>query len=104
MRSKGRKENWGQVFYACTLSVNVDEEAFDANAENAYSGDYPLARFLYVYVNRNPNEALDPLRAEFVKYVFSRNGQEDVLKDGYLPVPATVAREELQAVGITPSF
>ena len=72
--------------------------------ENAYTGEYPLARFLYLSVNYKPGSKLDDLRAEFVKYVFSKNGQEDVLKDGYFPVPATVAREELKSVGITPSF
>lgn len=72
--------------------------------ENAYTGEYPLARFLYLSVNYKPGSKLDDLRAEFIKYVFSKNGQEDVLKDGYFPVPATVAREELKAVGIKADF
>ena len=72
--------------------------------ENAYTGEYPLARFLYLSVNYKPGSKLDDLRAEFVKYVFSKNGQEDVLKDGYFPVPASVAREELKSVGIKATF
>ena len=79
-------------------------EFMAAEAENAYSGDYPLARFLYLSVNYKPGSKLDDLRAEFVRYVFSKDGQEVVIKDGYLPVPASVAREELQAVGIEPGF
>lgn len=75
-----------------------------AEPENAYSGDYPLARFLYLSVNYKPGSKLDDLRAEFVRFVFSREGQEVVVKDGYLPVPATVAREELKSVGIEPGF
>jgi phosphate transport system substrate-binding protein len=75
-----------------------------AQAENAYSGDYPLSRFLYLTVNAKPGAQLDPLRAEFVRYVFSKEGQEVVIKDGYLPVPAAVAREELQSVGIKPWY
>jgi phosphate transport system substrate-binding protein len=71
-----------------------------AEPENAYSGDYPLARFLYLSVNYKPGSKLDDLRAEFVKFVFSKQGQEVVVKDGYLPVPATVAMEELESVGI----
>ena len=75
-----------------------------AEAEFAYSGDYPLARFLYLSVNYKPGSRLDDLRGEFVRFIFSREGQEVVVKDGYLPVPATVAREELKSVGIEPGF
>jgi phosphate transport system substrate-binding protein len=71
-----------------------------AEAEYAYSGDYPLSRFLYLTVNYKPGSQLDDLRGEFVRYVFSRDGQEVVLKDGYLPVPATIAKEELASVGL----
>lgn len=54
---------------------------------------YPLGRYLYLYVNKKPNEALDPLRLEFLKYVLSRQGQRIAVKDGYLPLPASkVAR------------
>jgi phosphate transport system substrate-binding protein len=73
-------------------------------AENAYSGEYPLARFLYVYVNARPGGELDPLRAEFIKMIFSREGQEGVIKDGYIPVTAEIAREDLQRVGISVNF
>ena len=76
----------------------------EAEAANAYSGEYPLARFLYLSLNYKPGSQLDDLRREFVRYVFSRDGQSVVIKDGYLPVPAAVAREELKSVGITPGF
>ncbi|PIV80763.1 phosphate-binding protein [bacterium CG17_big_fil_post_rev_8_21_14_2_50_64_8] len=79
-----------------------DAEFVPAEPENAYSGEYPLARFLYLAVNAKPGSKLDDLRAEFVRFVFSKQGQEVVIKDGYLPVPAAVAREELAAVNITP--
>lgn len=76
----------------------------DAEPENAYSGDYPLSRFLLLAVNYKPGSQLDDLRREFIRFLFSREGQEVVVKDGYLPVPASVAREELKSVGIKPSF
>jgi len=79
-------------------------EFVPAQAENAYSGDYPLSRFLYLTVNYKPGSRLEPLRAEFLRYVFSKDGQEAVVKDGYLPVPASVARAELQTVGIEPGY
>lgn len=56
--------------------------------ENCMSGDYPLARFLYVYVNKNPRESLDRLTHEFLKFILSYQGQEVVIRDGYFPLPA----------------
>jgi phosphate transport system substrate-binding protein len=81
-----------------------DGKMIEASAANAYTGEYPLARFLYVYVNFKPDDQLDPLRREFVRYVFSKQGQQDVLKEGYFPVTADIARETLKKVGITPDF
>lgn len=85
---------------AVPLAADKGGEPFEAKPENAYTGDYPLARFLYLYMNYKPGSKLDPLRREFIKYIFSKQGQEDVVKDGYLPVPAEVAAEVLKAVGI----
>ena len=66
-------------------------ELFEPTLENSLSGDYPLARFLYVYVNKKPNEPMDQLTLEFIKFVLSKEGQHVVVKDGYYPLPATVA-------------
>jgi len=70
----------------------------EATAENSYSGSYPLARFLFVYVNRAPGKPLDPLMREFVRFMFTKEGQEAVIKDGYFPVPNSIAKEELKKV------
>jgi len=82
------------------LAREAGGEFYDAIAENAYTGNYPLARFLYVYINARPGQELDPVRREFIKYMFSRQGQEDVVRDGYFPVDATIARETLNSLGI----
>lgn len=71
--------------------------------DSALSGEYPLARFLYVYINHDPRTRLDPLRAEFVRFMFSREGQEAVLKQGFFPVPAAIAAEDLEKVGLSPN-
>ncbi len=63
--------------------------------DDVKSGKYPLNRFLYVYINRAPGKELDPLVREFAKLIFSKEGQEVVLKDGYLPLPADVVNQEL---------
>ncbi len=85
---------------AVPLAAEEGEECFEANAENAYAGDYPISRFLYIYVNRNPNRPLDPLRAEFIRYVYSRQGQEATIKDGYFPVTWGIAVEDMKALGL----
>jgi phosphate transport system substrate-binding protein len=70
----------------------------EATADNAYAGTYPLARFLYVYINKPPGKPLDPLTREFVKFMVSKEGQEVVVKDGYFPIPASIAKEEVTKV------
>jgi phosphate transport system substrate-binding protein len=82
------------------IAARPGAPCFDATAEDAYAGDYPIARFLYVYLNKNPNQPLDPLRAEFVKFVFSNEGQQAVVKDGYFPVTKTIAEEDLKRLGV----
>lgn len=67
----------------------------EATADNAANGSYPLARFLYVYINKEPGKELDPITREFLAMVLSRQGQEVVVKDGYVPLPAMVAEREL---------
>ena len=81
-----------------------DGKLVKAEPANAYDGTYPLARFLYIAVNYDSRKKLDPLRAEFLRFIFSQQGQTQVLKDGYLPLTATVARKSLTAVGISPGF
>jgi len=71
-------------------------EFIEASAENAISGKYPLARFLYVYVNKAPNKPLQPLEKEFLKMVLSKTGQEVVVKDGFIPLPKTVVENALK--------
>jgi phosphate transport system substrate-binding protein len=51
-------------------------------------------------VNKNPNEKLDPLRGEFIRFVYSRQGQEAVVRDGYFPVLKALADQDLAAFGL----
>jgi phosphate transport system substrate-binding protein len=79
---------------AVPLAEKEGARCMEATPDHAYAGTYPLARFLYVYVNKAPGKPLDPLTREFVKLVLSRQGQQDVIKDGYFPIPASIAKEE----------
>jgi len=86
---------------AVPLAKTAKSKPVEATAENVYSDDYPMSRYLYVYVNHKPNSELDPLRREFIKYMFSKEGQEAVIQDGYFPVTAAVRAKALKSVGLT---
>lgn len=73
-------------------------ELFAPSYENALSGDYPLARFLIIYINKKPNAELDPLTFEFLRFVLSRQGQQVVVRNGYYPLPAPMAAEILEGL------
>ncbi len=80
---------------AVPLAAKDGEPFHEANYQNVINGSYPMSRFLFVYINRAPGKPLDPLVKEFAKFVFSKEGQEVVIKDGFFPLPAAVAKEEL---------
>ena len=77
------------------LAAKEGGEYVADDAENVYSGKYPLARFLYIYVNKAPGKPLSPLVKEFLAFVLSKEGQEIVIKDGYLPLLGQHVGEEI---------
>jgi phosphate transport system substrate-binding protein len=79
--------------------AETDAGAFSAGSyEDVVAGTYPLSRFLYLYLNRAPGKPLDPLVLEFLKLVLSREGQEVVVKDGYLPLTPQIVGEERRKI------
>jgi phosphate transport system substrate-binding protein len=83
---------------ALALAESADAEAIPATAARVASGDYPLSRYLYIYVNKKPGEPLQPLEREFIKLVLSAQGQEIVNKDGYIPISERIASRELKKI------
>jgi len=78
------------------LPLSLDGTTFsDGNYADVTSGKYPLARFLYIYINKAPNKPLDPMVAEYIRFVLSKEGQEVVVKDGYLPLTAEIVQQEM---------
>ena len=71
-----------------------DGKFYSTGADDVLSGRYPLSRYLYIYYNAAPNKPVDPLVREFLRFATSKDGQEIVVKDGYLPIPAKVSTEE----------
>ncbi|MBV1961537.1 MAG: phosphate ABC transporter substrate-binding protein PstS family protein [Immundisolibacteraceae bacterium] len=80
---------------AVPLAKKAGRPFVEATPANAIAGKYSLARFLYVYVNKHPNKPLAPLEREFLTQVLSKAGQQVVVKDGYIPLPASVAAKEI---------
>jgi phosphate transport system substrate-binding protein len=76
------------------LAAKPEGPYFRGTYDEVVSGTYPLSRFLYIYVNKTPGKPLDPLVHEFMKLVFSKEGQEVVVKDGYMPLTAIQCAEE----------
>ena len=85
---------------AVQISAETGGECFEPTGENAAGGLYPIARFLYIYVNKDPNEALEPVRAEFIRYVYSQEGQSDVVRAGFFPLVSAIADQDLAAFGL----
>jgi phosphate transport system substrate-binding protein len=80
------------------LQLADKDQFFDGAYGNVTSGKYPLSRFLYIYVNKGPGKPLDPLVKEYLKLILSKDGQEVVVKDGYLPLSPAIIAEELKKV------
>lgn len=83
---------------AVALAKAAGQPFVEATPENTLNGTYPLARYLYVYVNKKPNQPLPPLENEFIKMVLSKAGQQAVIKDGYIPLPAKVVDKALESI------
>ena len=85
---------------ALPLAKKDGDTAYEPDEENAVSGKYPLSRVLYVYANKAPNKPLSPMEREFFKLVLSKQGQEVVVKDGYVPLPAKLAAKYRAELGL----
>jgi len=81
---------------ALSLSDKKGDMCYEGSYENVISNKYPLSRYLYIYIVKHPTKPLDPLVKEFLKFVLSNEGQQIVIKDGYLPLPAEIVIEELK--------
>ena len=81
---------------ALPLNKGPGSDFVEATATNAVNGKYPLARLLYIYINKHPSRRLSRLDAEFIRMVLSQDGQKIVVKDGYIPLPNTIVRKTLK--------
>jgi phosphate transport system substrate-binding protein len=85
---------------AVPLSARAGLPAVAVDSIEADQGQYPLMRPLQIVVKQAPGQELKPVEREFLKYIFSRMGQEDVIKGGFQPIPGSHARFALGSVGV----
>ena len=84
---------------AVPLSATVADKCHDTSAEATYSGAYPLARYLYIYLNKSPMKPVDAAVLEFLKYVVSRDGQNGTAKAGFYPITNAIRLKDLAILG-----
>ncbi len=66
----------------------------EANVQNR---SYPFIRDAYIYLNIAPGQPLNPKVQEFMRYILSRQGQQDLIAPGnYYPMPAAMAARQLE--------
>lgn len=102
------KDKYGLAIYtlpapglkAIPLSPSDTGAPVLASAESVSADTYPLARTVYVYVNRKPKTSLPANTAAFLEYIVSAEGQAIVAHTGgYLPLSPELtskAKEALQ--------
>jgi phosphate transport system substrate-binding protein len=83
---------------AVPLAAKEGGQFVPAEPRFAVEGSYPLARVLYVYVNKRPNQPLPPLEREFFRLVLSKEGQSVVVRDGFVPLSAKMAADAFAAL------
>ncbi|KKA44543.1 hypothetical protein WN56_10930 [Salinivibrio sp. KP-1] len=80
------------------------KEAIKPTPSAIRTGEYPLTRYLYLYINKAPNQPLAPLESAFMRYILSAQGQKAVSQQGYIPLPAQAVRAQRQALGLDASL
>lgn len=85
---------------AVPLALQSGQAFVAVDSVQSTRGQYPLIRPLQLVVDQTPGKPLPAIEAEFIKYVFSRFGQEDVVRAGMHPIGAQPAELSLGAVGL----
>ena len=85
---------------AVPLATSEAAQPVAPTADNALAGQYPLARFLYLYINRVPGEPLNEAVAAFLDLVLSAEGQDAVARSGYISLPAIMVLKQRSGLGL----
>lgn len=85
---------------AVPISWKTGEEAYSIDSLADENGTYPIVRPLQFVIDHAPDTEFPAMEREFLRYVFSHMGQEDVVKAGFHPISASPAKTALGAVGL----
>jgi len=89
------------TFVPSPLAAYNGGKCYGTSAEETLSGNYPIARYLYIYLNKKPGEQLDALRSEFIKYILSKDGQTQTETGGFYPITNAIREQDLKRLGIS---
>ena len=89
---------FASIFFACkgvrvVPLAGADGRFYAPTTENVRSHQYPLSRFLYIYVNKPPRRPFGGPAAEFLRFLLSREGQQIVAEGGNIPLDAATVNE-----------
>ncbi len=87
----------GNTGYGAKIVALARSEAFPyyyPESQHIASNNYPLSRFLYLYIDKPPSEPLPKHLKEFIKYIYSSNGQQTISQEGAIPLlPRFIGRQ-----------
>ncbi len=104
------KDRYGIAYVAAPVGANFPKELkalelgwttagpyYAYTMENLRSRKYPLVDEIYAYTDQNSGQSIDPKVREYLRFIVSREGQTEIMRDGkYLPLTAEVSREQLK--------
>ena len=70
--------------------------------ETVTSGEYPLSRVLYLYVNKAPEEELQGVMKEFLTFLNTQPAQQVAAAAGVYPLTSGQAASNLAKLGQAP--
>lgn len=84
------------VVRAVPLAPRSGGPAVAPTAEAVRSGQYPLSRTVWLYVDAPDQRTLSPAARELVRFALSREGQEIVVRSGLVPLDGAEAVRGLE--------
>jgi phosphate transport system substrate-binding protein len=86
-----------QLVKPIALATQEGEPYIEPTKDNVRKRLYPLTRSVSIFINRPPGKPVEPRVREFMRYVLSREGQEDVIREGdFLPLTPEVVSQQLK--------
>ena len=97
---------WGPILhsknYPDVKQVDLSEDGgpyVPLTVANVQNRTYPFKRDAYIYIDQQPGKRMDDRAREFMRYILSREGQQDVKDFGmYYPLPRSVVESQRKLI------